>query len=162
MLQMIMEMSQRNAGLLAKMVEDVPDERMCQQPPGLPNHAAWQIGHITLARSFVARELGASLQIPETLPPLFGRGSTPTSNRNAYPSKKDLLDRFNIAQAALMENALKVDPARLAGEHGIERLRPVFPTLGHLIVGVALFHDGFHLGQLGNWRRAMGLPSVIG
>ena len=34
----------------------------------------------------------------------------------------------------------------------------MFPTLGHALVHVLVGHTAAHVGQLADWRRAMGLP----
>jgi hypothetical protein len=42
-----------------------------------------------------------------------------------------------------------------------ERLVPFFPTKRHFLWNVLTMHDGMHLGQIGDFRRVLGLPRVL-
>lgn len=160
MLQTVIDVIEGNLGFLEKMVADVPAERMCHQPPGLPNHPAWQVGHLTVVRSGMARMLGASADVPEAWQALFGPGSTPSSDTTKYPAKDELLATLRRAHRVVVDAFKAADPAKLAAPHGVERLNALGPTLGHVVVTALTAHDGLHVGQLSDWRRVMGLPRV--
>jgi hypothetical protein len=36
----------------------------------------------------------------------------------------------------------------------------LFPTVRHALTQVMVAHAAFHVGQVGVWRRAMGLPRI--
>ncbi len=57
---------------------------------------------------------------------------------------------------------LAAGPEKMKEQHTIEPLKGVFATLGHLVVGGLIMHEGLHLGQLTDWRRAHGLPRLMG
>ena len=38
-----------------------------------------------------------------------------------------------------------------------KRFRDTFPTLGHAVLHILAGHVAVHVGQLGAWRRAMGM-----
>jgi hypothetical protein len=156
MVKHILHVSNFYHHLLEAMVKDVPDEKFCLQPPGLPNHPAWIVGHLSVIRSMANKTLGNPVDFPETWTTLFGRGSTPTDDRAAYPSKDELLGTFRRLHASACEALEKTPAEKFAGPHPIERLREFFPTLGDLMVQAFVGHDGLHVGQLSDWRRANG------
>jgi hypothetical protein len=162
MLNYVADMGAGAAGLLEKGILDVPANQLCDQSKGLANHPIWQIGHVTIAQTFLARQLGAECELPEAWIPLFSRGSTPVSDASKYPSRETLLERFRATQPVIAGALKSCDAAKLAGPHSIEPLKNVFPSLGHLAVGVMVMHNALHLGQLSAWRHAMGLPRLIG
>jgi hypothetical protein len=162
MLKHILHCSNFNAQFLETLLADIPCEKFAVQPPGLANHPAWIVGHLSVVR-FTAgsKVLDATIDLPEAWLSQFGRGSTPTSDRTSYPTKDELLSTFRRVHSASTAQLAKTDPARFAGPHPIERLQSIFPTLGDLVVQGFVAHDQLHLGQLSDWRRANGYPRII-
>lgn len=161
MLDMLLEISRGNAGLLRKMVADVPEGRMCHQPANLPNHPAWQVGHLTFVRAAVARVVGRPGDIDPAWLARFERGTTPGGDAAAYPGKEELMAVFGRAQEQ-MEAALRgVSDEVLDGPNPIERVRERLPTVRHFVTYLLTVHDGFHAGQIASWRKAEGLPGVM-
>jgi hypothetical protein len=162
MLKLISEVTRGNAAMLRKGVADVRDERMCHQHVNLPNHPAWTVGHLTMVRVNVAGLLGKPTEVVDKdWLARFNPGSTPACDAAAYPTKADLLRIFDAAQANLEAALLATNETALAGPHPLERLRDRFPTLGHLALTLVTTHDGLHIGQLTDWRRAEGLPRLL-
>lgn len=161
MRQTVIENGAAHARLLEAMLGDVPQERMCRQHPGLPNHPAWQVGHLAVVRAHVAQGLGRELDVPQGWLALFNRGTTPTADASRYPTKEELLATFHRLNTATLEALATTPPARLAEVNPLPGLRPMFPTLGHLTLGLLTLHDGLHFGQLSDWRRVTGLPRVL-
>ena len=161
MMKTIIELVDGNAGLLEAMVADIPDDRMCHQPANVPNHPAWQVGYLAFVRANMAKLLGGAGEMPEAWAALFKTGSTPLAERSAYPSKDELLSAFRRLHREAVAALARADAATLAGPHPIVALRGPFPTLGHLVIGLLTMHDGLHLGQISNWRRANGLPRMM-
>jgi hypothetical protein len=161
MLRTVIDNAAAHERLLEAMLADVPPPQMCTQPPGLPNHPAWLVGHLAVMRSYVAKALGREAHVPEAWAALFNRGTSPTGELSRYPEKSELFATFKRLNTAALEALAATPPARLAEESPAAGLRPIFPTVGHLVLGLLTLHDGLHLGQLGDWRRAMGLPRVL-
>jgi len=142
-------------------VEDIDDAQFAEQPAGLTNHPAWVLGHVTYAMDNFTRQLGGAPPRDDSWYEPFVGGSTPTNNRDAYPSKDDLITAFSDAISMVR------DQVRTAGEAGLnkevedEQLRAFFPTLGRWAAHVLLSEGPFHVGQVSAWRRAKGLPSVF-
>ena len=144
-----------------KLVADVPDNQMTGQPVTgrVLNHAAWTLGHLAWANDNALDLIGE----PRTLSAwteTMGVGSKPVADRAAYPLKVDLLAALTDAHARMIAALRTVDPAKLAAP-GPERMRQMFPTVGHMLAGLITSHESAHLGQLSAWRRAMGFPSAF-
>jgi hypothetical protein len=151
-----------NTHLLERMIGDIPAEQMCQQPPGLPNHPAWILGHLAFVRFMLIKQLGGeSASFREEWMPLFGRGSMPCSEEAHYPAKADLWNAFTELQRAAMERVVALTPEQLGQPHTIESLKEPFPTIGDLLLQMLTAHDGLHLGQLSDWRRTLGYPRLM-
>lgn len=149
-------------GLLAGALAGIPADKLCDQSKGQMNHPLWVAGHLTIARAGLANELGVPVQVPANWSKLFGRGSTPTSDPNAYPSLAEVMAVYNQACTKIAEALPKTTPDKLAGPHGIDQLRPFFGTLGDLVVGLGVLHDALHIGQITVWRQMMGFSRLMG
>src|SRR5262249_9370889 len=78
-------------GYCRRLLADIPEERMAEQPlPGV-NHPAWILGHLAVTADFAAGLLGADKTLPQEWGPLFVPGSKPSAIRGSYPSKDKLL-----------------------------------------------------------------------
>ncbi len=137
-------------------VDDLSDEEMVQQPPGVPNHAAWTLGHIVHACHAMATELGTDPWLPEDWESVFGYGSKPVAEVGEYPGKAEMQSLLADASARLCEALRGADAASLD--------RPLededFPTMGHILLQVIVAHTAYHAGQLSVWRRCIEKESV--
>ncbi len=143
-----------------RLVDDVPDDKWCAQPAGIPNHPAWVIGHLAVTSDFALKSLGGSPACPEAWGELFANGTTPVADAAKYPDKATLLQALEDGHgrvAAALEGATDAQlTAKL--ETGPKEL---FPTVGDLASFIMMGHEATHLGQLSAWRRAAGLGSVF-
>jgi hypothetical protein len=144
-----------------KLVEDVPEERMCEQPvPGrVMNHAAWSLGHIAWSLGNGLVLLGHSTPTSDWQN-LVGTGSQPQAERSKYPAKDVLVKTLQQVHADLL-NAVQTAPLEKLNGPPHERMRHRFPTLAHMLAGLMTAHYASHNGQLSAWRRAMGWPMVF-
>ncbi len=150
-----------NIDYAKKLVADLPDERMAEQPaPGM-NHAAWVLGHLTFVADSMIRLFDQPHGMPKEWVELFNLASKPTSDRQRYPSKAALLEAYEKAYARLAEAVKTASPEALERELPNPKLRPMLPTVGVAMVHVLASHHGLHLGQLSAWRRALGLPQAV-
>ncbi len=143
------------------LLEAVPEERICQQPGTLKNHAAWILGHIAKSCDFAATQFDVASTFPPEWNDLFQRGSQPLSDRDLYPTKAALLTELRRQHEKLDALVEKMDDKVLARPLADEVRRQLFPTEGDFLVFVMVVHEAMHLGQLSAWRRALGLDGVI-
>ena len=150
-----------NTDYAHKLVADIPEERMAEQPaPGM-NHAAWVLGHLTFVADSMARVFDQPFTMPKEWVELFNLASKPDSNRSRYPSKAALLEAYEKAYARLTEAVKDASSESLAREFPNPKLRGQLPTVGVAMVHILCSHHALHLGQLSAWRRAVGLPPAV-
>ena len=151
---------ERTVAFLQDSVADLADEDLVLQPPGVPNHAAWTLGHVIHSCQAMAGELGAEPWLPGDWESQFGYGSSPTAVVSQYPSKAALLAALAEASRRLRTALLAMDQTALAEPLPDERVREMLPTKGHALLQVIAAHTAYHAGQLAVWRRAIGRASV--
>lgn len=159
---MIRELLNSYALILADVrvaVEDLTEQLMVRQFPGVPNHPAWTVGHLVYSAQAIGGELGLAPWLPSSWDALFCTGSIPQPLAASYPSRSELLNALADAQARITQALSSLTSEALAAPLPDVRYRSVFPTVGHAIVHILSGHTSYHLGQLSLWRRAAGLPS---
>ena len=147
-----------NLGKAARLVGDLTDEQMVQQPQGVINHPAWTLGHLAWVSNHLAGLLGADAPLPDGWAETFKPGGTPSSNPTDYPSKEDILAQLTAQHDVAATAVADADPSVFAREMPNERVRTYMPTIGDFAVIMMTTHEAGHLGQVTAWRRAMGLP----
>lgn len=150
-----------NLGYLKMLLKDIPEERMAEQPAGVFNHPAWQIGHISVVLDGAAGLLGGEKKQGEAEQKQYGFGSEPTADREQYASKDELMAGLEDAQGRLAAALAGASAEQLGSANPVEMLRDLLPTTGDMVTFMATSHYGNHLGQLGMWRRAAGFPFAI-
>jgi uncharacterized damage-inducible protein DinB len=151
----------RSLAFMGELVADLSDEDMFLQPPGVPNHAAWTLGHVIHSCQAIAGELGVKPWLPDDWEARFGYGSAPSASPRPRGSDKTaLLAALADASRRLRQVLLATDEARLGDALPDEKAREILPTLGDALLQVVGAHTAFHAGQLAAWRRAIGRPPV--
>lgn len=159
-LEMITWQSQMSTTLIRKLVDDIPPEKFFQQPTNLPNHPGWQIAHLTFVRATMCNILGSPAPVSmETLQP-FAPGSAPSTDPALCRDKAHWLAMFDQVHAHFSSLIPKLTEEQLR-QPPPERFRSRFPQVRHVLATMASTHDGWHIGQLTDWRRAMGLAKVM-
>jgi hypothetical protein len=144
-------------GLLTRFLEGFDDASATAQPAGLPNHAAWTLGHLALTMHRTAERVAATTFPLRWDPEPYAFGSSPTAARRDYPPLAEMIANYHRAFALLVE------AVRGAGEEDLAR--PVqwgksTITARDLALRM-VFHNGTHCGQLVDLRRVLGLGPVI-
>lgn len=143
------------------LMKDVPDPRLAEQPEGIRNHGAWNLGHILYSLDF-ARQLAGIDPDPNPVPSeLFSMGSTPSDDRSLYPSKQQLLDKLDAAHETMTPAIASMGASAQNVANPSEEFRQVMPTVGDALAFLTTSHYGLHLGELAVWRKAIGFSQVI-
>jgi hypothetical protein len=145
---------------LRELVADVPPIDMVAQPPGIANHPAWTIGHLTHSCELLAGVAGLPPWLPADWAGRFGTGSVPVADASMYEPKAEMLARLADAQERIMSAVAQLDHGQLNQPFPDESYRDVFPTVRHAFTQVMVGHTAMHVGQLIVWRRAMALPKL--
>lgn len=148
-----------------KLVADVPDERFAEVPYPHAKHPAWVLGHLSLASGMGS----AILEHPELVEPgLSGVPEAwaetsmgePSSDRSKFATKDELLAELSRVHGVFAERFTKVSDDVLAREIPNPDWRSFFPTISDAVFYLLTYHEGYHLGQLSQWRRAAGFAAA--
>jgi hypothetical protein len=158
--------------LMARYLKGFDDGNHLRQAPGLPNHAAWNLGHCALTMHRACELLDGKgppetdfvLKVDRGDASRFGTesvafGSTPVADAAAYPPFARCVEIYNAAcdrVAALARNGddallQKAVPWGAAGQ----------TLAAHLLLARLIFHNGFHTGQIADLRRATKMGSIF-
>jgi hypothetical protein len=138
-------------------VSGLADEhRALQQRPGAKT-AGWLIGHIAVTGDFGRRLCGRTPLCPKEWRALFNPGSQPSAKADTYPSMELLCRTAQDVYRDLCDAALTADPALLAVETPYAPVRADMPTADIFVRYLMSGHLAYHLGQLTEWRAAVGL-----
>jgi hypothetical protein len=148
--------------LAHKMVSELDEAQLTEQPVPNANHPAWILGHLAVVSDLGTKLLGGTPLLPEDWQARYGPGSRPLPDRSAYPSKGELLSAFDRASEAFVEVARKAGERRLGQPNPLPFFKEELPTVGDLAAHLMTTHPMLHLGQLSMWRRIHGLPGVLG
>lgn len=156
--------------LTARYLAGFNDTNRTKQAPGLPNHLAWCLGHCAHTMQRMAEKFdGTPISAQDFIAGAargdaarFGTetvcfGSKPADDPSLYPALSRCVDIFNtgcdrFADAVLASGEEKLDEMAkwASGEISLQNvaLRMVF-------------HNGIHLGQIVDLRRALGFKGVL-
>jgi uncharacterized damage-inducible protein DinB len=133
------------------------EESICRaQPAG--NCANWIVGHIVASRSGLLKALGEGSVLPEDKIALYRRGSD--GRVEAGMGLEDLIDAFDRSQPLLLERLGRLSEAELAAKSPIGSPAGPDATFGEALSAI-VFHEAYHVGQLGIARRLIGKPGAI-
>ena len=141
--------------------KDIPADQFGRKPDGVnTNCPAWVIGHLGAYPGWVVSMLTGTAppEDPETQA-MFGHSSECKDDQagTIYPSKDELLKKFNAGMQAVIDALPKASEAALSAPNPNEQMRDRFPTVGSLAAFMVGSHNMMHLGQISAWRRCMGL-----
>jgi hypothetical protein len=143
-----------------RLLANIPDDRMTEQPHGLLNHPAWSLGHLILAHPAIASlARGEAVADPGLTPEakLFANGTKPQADPALYPSRAELAERFAQGHALVEEAVAAMDPAILEREPGLERWKKSFGKTGVVLVHMMIWHEAHHLAEVAAWKKVLGI-----
>lgn len=141
-----------------KLLDGIPEEKVCFQPAEASNHVLWQVGHLASAEMYFGGMIGAEgVHVPDAYNALFNEKPRP---RGECPPYAAVLDTMKATREAMLawarsapESALVVD-LREKSKGFIND-----PIDGLIKIG---WHEGWHAGQISEIRKALGLKPAIG
>lgn len=145
---------------LREQVADVSDKQLVALPPGLSNHPVWVIGHLTYSCELLGGVIGVKPWLPASYAKLYGQGSMPVADAQAYGPRAEALTRLAEGEARIAAAVAALPDARLDVVFPSPAYREVFPTVRHALTQVLVGHTSHHVGQVGVWRKAMRLPPM--
>lgn len=159
-----------SADWLARYLKGFDDTNHTRQATHLPNHVAWNLGHLALILNVVANKLdgepmpaGDFAERGPGDPTRFGIdavkfGSSPADDVTAFPRFDRCVQIFRAATARLATAVERASDGQLdqsiAWGRGIE-----IPM--HALIVRMIFHNGTHCGQIADLRRVIGIGSIF-
>jgi hypothetical protein len=141
--------------LYAKALHGLDPDELSRAPAENTNPMVWMAGHLAQSRVRLGKLLGVEAEVP--WPSLFQRESSPPSAQR-YPALADIRRVWDQAGAALRTRLRAMSDADLYGELEV-KIPSTDGTLRGAIV-FALFHEGYHVGQMGYVRRTLGKDRI--
>lgn len=142
-----------------RLVEDLADDRLAEQPQAGMNHPAWVLAHLVATCDY----LGELLDLEPVAPRAWRqqlKDEGPLPERARYPDKAALLEQLTAGHRRVAEAFMRASPEQFAAETADEQRRRRFPTVGmQLIYGMGP-HESLHLGQVSAWRRVLAMSAV--
>ena len=159
--------SQSLAGVpvLLKLVlsDDLEGHHLMFQLAPSRSHILWNVGHLAYALDrVVVPAIGLESQLDDSYVEKFGIGSQPVADIAVYPVLEVLTEKVANRVGAVVARLGSMSDGDLdTALPDSSPVKDLFPTLGALL-GAAVFHAGYHTGQIALLRRAQGLPSGMG
>lgn len=144
-----------NEQALSGAVKDFQDEDWLHRPGGA-NHALWVVGHIAVYRREWLRKLKVN-EDPLDWEEKFKMGSKPGATTDD-PSPRTLIDDIALTGQSLHRHLPTLLPEQLAEPHGLP-----FPKFAPTLAGFCqfmLWHESYHVGQVGLIRRVRGMKGL--
>ena len=143
------------------LVQDLTPEQMTEQPHGLINHPAWNLGHLVVSAHDTLRLVDVDSKVPDGWEEKFLSSCPPDPDPAQNPSKDELLAEFRACHERTSQTFPEISPEAMAKTHPHEGTRKYFPTVGDHIIYMMTAHEMDHFGQVAAWRRAMGLKPAM-
>ncbi len=146
-----------NAYLYRGALEGLSQEKLHRLPSDHSNPMIWVAGHILNSRVNLARYLGAEAHCLWS--ELFKRSSR-LQPASAYPALDELLECWKTTNSALKARFRELTPEELSGPSPSQRSVEV-DTLGSGI-SFLIWHESYHIGQMGYLRKWLGYEGLAG
>lgn len=138
------------------MLEGLNDDHLNLEPIPGNKTAGWLLGHLCITGDFARRLCGRQGICPKEWRSTFQPGTTSASTP-VYPPIAELCKTFREIYSDLCDAVINADDAALSAPNPFEPARQHFATPREFVPYIMTGHLGYHLAQLGDWRRAAGL-----
>jgi len=139
------------------MLDGLRDEHSYLEPVPGNKTAGWILGHLCITGDFARRLCGRKGICPVEWRNTFRPGTNAATDAATYPPMAELCRMFREVYSDLCDAIVNADDTTLSAVNPIEAARAAFPTGREFVPYIMTGHLGYHLGQLGDWRRAAGL-----
>lgn len=148
-------------GMIDKMLTTFPADKMFFQPMPTSNHAAWIMGHLACTYMWLITMIDPKMApaLPDSYNGLFGMGSHPSSDASKYPAPAQLRKDYDTCFNAFVKATESLKDTDLYAPTASESGGFCTCKLDAALKGA--WHDGWHIGQLSDLRRALKLPSIM-
>lgn len=160
---------------LARYLAGFDDSNRTRQAPHLPNHVAWNLGHLALTMHRACELIQPGYTLPDSdfieggtksgggdaqrfATESVGFGSQPVDSPSQYPTLARSIEIYNNGVDAVARCVRSASDASLDAEvswgGGMKIAR-------WLLAARMATHNGMHIGQIADLRRALGFRSIF-
>ncbi len=141
-------------------IKGFPDGKATHQPSPTDNHLLWVLGHIAMTDAWIAGVVGASgVSVPESYSKVFGQGTKPVGSSPDYPPLPEVKKVFDSSRQALLAWYDKASEGALSAS--LKEKTGGFADDAADAAAKLSWHEGWHMGQVANVRKALGLGPVF-
>ncbi len=142
-------------------LKGLADDDAFTQPDKGGNCLNWVAGHIVGSRAETLTALGQKPPFPADKYDLYQRGSSAmTAEQDGTVPLSEIVADFASTQDALQVGLAALTTDKLATKASFSPGNDENETVGSLMAGL-VFHEGYHIGQLGVLRRMAGEEGAI-
>ncbi len=145
-------------GAIHRNLQGVSHEESLLRPQPAGNSANWIVGHIVASRSRLLTALGETGVLADERIAPYRRGSD-GGVETGLPLQ-DLVDAFERSQPLLIARLQRMTDAELEAKSPISSPAGPDATFGAALSAM-VFHEAYHVGQLGIARRLIGKHGAI-
>lgn len=147
--------------ILDSLCKGFPEDKLTYQPAMTDNHIIWTLGHLAVTNQWFAGLLdGQPATLPERYEERFGYKSKPNPDRDFYPPLADVLRYHEASFARLVRAAEQLSDDELSAPCAQDS--GGFAKDKGEVLERAVWHEGWHAGQISSLRRSLGLSPVMG
>jgi len=146
-------------GMIESALADFSDADMMFRPAKTANHAIWQLGHLANSVRNIVTTCDPSIAFPFEDDVRFGKSKAPLDDAAFFPTRAELLGRWNQSMDIAAAWVAKLGDADFA-KPSPERMQRFAPTVGNVAILLGS-HPYMHLGQFQVTRRALGKPHLM-
>src|ERR1700733_5526030 len=146
-------------GMIDMFLKDFSDADMLFRPAKTANHAIWQMGHLANSVRGMVTTCDPSVAFPFEDDTRFGKSKASIDDPAFFPSKAELVGRFDKEMDTAAAGVAKPSDAQLA-KPTPERMQAFAPTVANVAMLLAS-HPFMHIGQFTVSRRALGKPILM-
>ena len=137
--------------IVSELLGKVTPEQATQRLHSDTNSLHWIAAHLTLARSLLAELCGAGVELPGWRQK-FGRGVKPEAP-SAFLKISEIKSRWDEMSPALLAGLAEITDTRLNAPKPPDLSMPG-ESVGD-VIGLLCVHEGYHVGQLGLFQKAI-------
>jgi uncharacterized damage-inducible protein DinB len=159
--ELLADVLARSFKMLSDTLADFSDADILVRPCPNANHAAWQLGHLTLAESGMLNSIKEGLvpALPADFAAKFTKETVSNDDAAFFPKKAALLAQFAKVNDAVIAWGKSLSQADL-DTPTTGRMAAFVPTTGHLMALMSN-HIMMHMGQFQVIRRKLGKPILF-
>ncbi len=146
--ELFSSMFQFQGGIYKNALENLTDELAHQRPSDKSNHTNWLLGHILHCRYMLANMIGVEAKNP------FDKTYWGAIEDKTYPEINEVTKHFPSISSLLVDKLSSMTDAELDAKPAPDK-----PSTAD-IVSFFVYHEAYHLGQIGYARKMIGLEAL--